>query len=338
MGHQDFIKYFSGKTSVEESKQVLDWMKDPKNESEVRGILGGVWTHATIELTGEKPDFGILLSSIHQKMDASRNKPVRLIPWKQIYQSFSRVAAILILPLFLLTVYLYMKGDGSTGAEAIQQEIYTKPGISTKIILADGTLVWLHDGTTLRYPDRFDRDERRIFVDGEAYFEVVTNPDCPFVVENPMMETIVTGTKFNLNAYSSDHFFEATLLEGKIHLHKGQDNYQLNPGQQIQYDNQLGGITRLTVDPFISTAWVNGKLILQDELLGTAVKKISRWYNVEIILHDPELNNYLLTATIENEKPEQTLKLISMALPVDYTTTVRQIGNESKRIFYLNKR
>ena len=341
MALSDLIKYFSGKLSADELKKVADWMKDPKNESEVRGMLGNIWTHADIEFTGEKPDFEILLSRIHSGMHNRLGKAAGYVRLKMIYRSFSRIAAILIFPLLFLTVYFYLKNEVPLNADTaniIQQEIYTKPGTLSKITLADGTLVWLHDGTTLRYPERFGKDQRQVFVDGEAYFEVVSDPDCPFVVENPMMETVVTGTKFNLNAYSADQFFEATLIEGKIQLQKGQDYYRMEPGQQIQFDDKTEKVSKLEVNPYLSTAWINGKLIMQDEPLSIAVKKISRWYNIEIILQDPELQNYFLTATIENEKPEQTLKLISMALPVDYTTITRQTGNESKRIFYLNKR
>jgi transmembrane sensor len=336
----DFLKYFSGKTSAEESKQIKEWMKDPGNESDVRGIMGKIWTHADLRLTGKKPDFDLILSLIHQRIHKELNHAHHFIRLRNIYDSFSRVAAVLIFPLLFLVVYFYLKSNDHINSDTsgIQQEIYTKPGIRTKITLADGTLVWLHDGTILRYPERFNKEERRVFVDGEAYFEVASDPDHPFVVENPMMETLVTGTKFNINAYASDQYFEVTLLEGKVHLQKGPDKYELNPGQQIQYDSQSGDVSQLYVNPYNSVAWINGKLILQDEFLHTAVKKISRWYNIEIVLLDQELQNYFLTATIENEKPEQTLKLIAMAIPVDFTVAQKKVGTESKQIFYLNKR
>jgi len=335
----DLIKYFSGKTSVAESKEIADWMEDPENEAEVRGALGKIWTHANIELKGERPDFESLLERIHRTLQGNYSLSVH--PLQKVYRIFSRVAAVLIFPLLFVTIYLYLKNNDHVNQEAsavIQQEIYTKPGTRSKITLSDGTLVWLHDGTTLRYPERFEKDQRRVFVDGEAYFEVVSDPDRPFIVQNPMMETVVTGTKFNLNAYSSDQYFEATLIEGKIELRKGQDYYQLEPRQQVRYNDQTGRISEFGVNPYLSTAWIQGKLIMQDEPLSMAVKKIGRWYNVKIILQDCELHSYFLTATIENEKPEQTMRLISMALPVDFTVTDRKTETGTERIFYLNKR
>ena len=337
----DLIKYFSGKISVAESKEIADWMKDPRNEPEVRGTLGKIWTHANIGLKGEKPDFEFLLKEIHKKMRSGADGGLPIHPIKRFYESFSRIAAILILPLLFATVYLYLKNNDHVNQQTsavIQQEIYTKPGTRSKITLSDGTLVWLHDGTTLRYPERFGKDQRRVFVDGEAYFEVVSDPGCPFIVQNPMMETVVTGTKFNLNAYSSDQYFEATLIEGKIELKKGQDHYLLEPRQQVRYNDQTCRISKIGVNPYLSTAWIQGKLIMQDEPLSMAVKKISRWYNIDIILQESELQNYFLTATIENEKPEQTMKLISMALPVDFTVTERKTDAGTERVFRLMKR
>lgn len=339
MGLPELLKYFYGKTSDDETKQILDWMKDPENEPEVRGVLGSIWTRADIGLKGEKPDFEGLLQTLHRKMNSGGNRPV--LSLKSAYQTFSRIAAVLIIPLLLLTVYLYRNNNSEKNAQeavVVQQEIYTKPGTRSKITLADGTLVWLHDGTTLRYPAQFEKDQRRVFVDGEAYFEVVSDPSRPFVVGNSMATTVVTGTRFNLNAYSSDRFFEATLIEGKIHVRDGQYDHRLEPGQQMQFDVEAGKVSRLDVNPYLSMAWINGKLIMQDEPFSIAVRKISRWYNVKIVIDDPELKNYFLTATIENEKPEQTMKLISMALPVDFTVTERKTEAGTERVFRLTKR
>jgi len=101
-------------------------------------------------------------------------------------------------------------------------------------------VVWLNDGTTLKYPDKFATNERRVYVDGEAYFEVASNPKRPFIVENPMMNTRVTGTKFNLNAYEDDNYFEATLIEGKIGLENKSHRCDMKPGYQVQYNQSNG--------------------------------------------------------------------------------------------------
>jgi len=158
------------------------------------------------------------------------------------------------------------------------------------------------------------------------------------VVNNPMMNTLVTGTHFNLNAYSADKYFEATLLEGKISLERNNQTLKMKPGEQVQFDSQLEEIVRKTVDPQNASAWVDGKLIFKDEKLGTAIRKLARWYNVEIVLSNPEISNYLLTGTFQDEKLDQTLNLISLALPVSFEFKKVNNPTEIQRTIYMKKK
>ena len=341
MDYHDIKKYLEGKTTESESLQIREWLKNPENDVELRQILGEIWANSEIHLKGQAPDFNRMLDQVHHQINSQQihqHKPKALST--NLYQMFSKVAAILIIPLLLLSVYFYFN-PAQTSTELASntfREIYTKPGTRTQIDLPDGTRVWLNDGTTFRYPEQFSGGKREVFVDGEAYFEVKSNPENPFVVNNPMMNTVVTGTHFNLNAYSDDKYFEATLLEGKINLENKDKNIVMNPGEQVQFDSKLEKIVQKTVDPKNASAWVDGKLIFKDEKMGTAIKKLARWYNVEIILTDPEINNYLMTATIQDEKLDQSLKLIALALPVKFEFKKVNSLTEIQRTIYMTKR
>ncbi len=318
MNDQEIIKYLERKTTEEESEKIRDWLKDNGNEAQARKILGEIWTHFRIDLHGAKPDFSLLLKRISFRL--ARQQAFRDRPVKMILRMYSKVAAILLLPLFIFTAYIYY--HSSSGLPVFEEasicEIHTKPGTRTKIALPDGTMVWLNDKTTIKYPEYFNGDERRVFVDGEAYFEVVSNPRSPFIVDNPIMKTIATGTHFNIHAYSEDHFFEATLLEGKIHLEGQPGKIGLIPGQRIQYEVTDGVVRRDIVNPKNSVDWITGKLVIYNEKLESAVKKLNRWYDVDISISDPSIAWYELTCTLENEKIGQCLNLISQALPVRY--------------------
>jgi ferric-dicitrate binding protein FerR (iron transport regulator) len=332
MSPEQIKKYLEGKTSTGESEETREWLADEKNEAESRRILGEVWANSRIGLQGDKPDFDQMLNQIHHRINnnSRQDNKSRIMP-NRILATFSRIAAVLIIPLLLVSVYLYLNpGNYFSSSHQHQsvREISTKPGTRTKVELADGTIVWLNDGTTLRYPESFEGKTREVYLDGEAYFEVKSNPKRPFVVENPMMTTVVTGTHFNLNAYSADNYFEATLLEGKINLRKQNQNVEMKPGEQIQYNTHTEKIVRKTVVPEDAAAWVDGKLIFNDERLEIVIKKLSRWYNVDIILADPELAGYPLKGTIHDEKLDQTLKLISLALPVK--TELRKESDPTK--------
>ena len=341
MNYHDIKGYLEGKTTESDSFQIREWLKNPENDVELRQILGEIWANSEIRLKGRAPDFNQMLDQVHHQINNQQIHQLNPMALSaKLYQAFSKIAAVLIIPLLLLSVYFYFNSTNSSNQLASNtfREIYTKPGTRTQIDLPDGTRVWLNDGTTFRYPERFTGSKREVFVDGEAYFEVKSNPKNPFVVNNPMMNTVVTGTHFNLNAYSSDNYFEATLLEGKIHLENENKKLVLKPGEQVQFDSKLEKIVQKTVDPQDAAGWVDGKLIFKDERLGTAIKKLARWYNVEIILSDPEINNYLMTATIQDEKLDQSLKLIALALPVKFEFKKANNLTEIQRTIYMTKR
>lgn len=341
MNYTELKNYLEGKTSDTESEMVRIWLKDKANNVESRKMLGEIWTNSSILLTGTKPDFDKMLNQVHHQINSENShlqNPRSGI--FRIYRIFSRIAAILILPITLLSLYLYYNPTQIVNelATVSVREIYTKPGTRTKIELPDGTLVWLNDGTTIRYPEKFTGTNREVYMDGEAYFEVKSDLQNPFIVNNPMMTTVVTGTHFNLNAYVADKYFEATLLQGKVNLKRNQQTVELEPGDQVQFDTQYEKIVHKNIATENATAWIDGKLIFTDEKLGIAIKKIGRWYNVEIILVDPTLNEYLLTGTFRDEKLDQTLRMISLALPVKFEFKKENNPSKIQRTIFMKKK
>lgn len=345
MNRKHIQDYLEGKVPDSEMNEIREWLKNPENDTESRKILGEIWANSDIRVVGTEPDFEQMLNQVHFRINkqmhrplSAKSQPEGLI--RRFYNTFSKIAAILAIPLLLLSIYFYFNSmqSRSSVASSTVREIYTKPGTRTKIELSDGTLVWLNDGTTFRYAESFSDKKREVFVDGEAYFEVKADPENPFVVNNPMMKTIVTGTHFNLHAYSADNYFEATLQEGKVSLERNNQKLEIKPGEQVQFDSMLETIVQKTVDPFDAAAWVDGKLIFKDEKLTTAIKKLARWYNVEIILSEPEIDGYLLTGTIQDEKLDQTLNMISLALPVKFEFKKENNPTKIQRTIYMTRK
>ena len=342
---QNIKTYLEGKTTEQESAYILNWLKNPGHEEECRKILGEIWVNHDMHLRGTKPDFDQMLHQIHhqinlQEIPGQLQKAGSANKMTRFYLAFSKIAAILIIPLLLVSIWMYLNKVNTTNllTSVSVHEIYTKPGTRTKIDLSDGTKVWLNDGTTFRYPELFTGENREVFVDGEAYFEVRSNPQKPFVVDNKMIRTVVTGTHFNINGYAADQFFEATLSEGKVSLEKDKQNFSMSPGEQVQYDALTNVMIKKNVNPENAVAWINGMLIFKDEKLETAIKKLGRWYNVEIILSDKVLNNYLLTGTFQHEQLDQTLKLISLALPVRFEYEKVTKPSEIQRTIYMRRK
>ncbi|HKJ43481.1 MAG TPA: FecR domain-containing protein [Sunxiuqinia sp.] len=331
-------KYREGQLSLEEELDLAKRISDPSNLEVEQFLQTDFDTHVNSAAIEER-DMGNMLHQIHHQINLRQSEQSDDVPTRKLQRTIPllyRIAAVLIVPLLIASLYLFFSGNQFLGQHQIaERQVYTKPGTVTQIDLPDGSKVWLNDGTTIRYPEKFTGHDRRLSVDGEAYFKVKKDPSHPFIVQNPMMTTVVTGTTFNLNAYSADHYFEATLVEGHIHLQRKNQKVEVKPGEQIRYNASNNRLVRRQVKPQIYSSWIDGKLIMVDEPLNDAVKKLGRWYNVDFELADKSLNQYLLTATIKNEKLEQTLQNIAYALPVQCTVKERIVNNQPQKTVYI---
>ncbi|NQX42210.1 FecR domain-containing protein [Pedobacter steynii] len=180
---------------------------------------------------------------------------------------------------------IYTLSDSGTAANSggpvAFNTIETPKGGQYQINLPDGTRVWLNAASSLKYPVRFDRKERKVSLQGEGYFEVAKDKHKPFKVNSGTQELEVLGTHFNINSYADEPSSKTTLLEGAVRLfpHGGQDLI-LSPGQQAVLAS--GRMKVAMVDPEEVLAWKNGNFVFNDEGLETIMRKISRWYDVEV--------------------------------------------------------
>lgn len=166
-----------------------------------------------------------------------------------------------------------------------------KPAINTiqlpkgenfKLILPDGTKVWLNATSSLSYPVVFSGEERKVILTGEAYFEVTHNSKKPFKVIAAHTEIVVTGTHFNVSAYPDDATISTTLLEGGVNIWRGKNKHQLKPGfEALTYRNNEE-IKEQVADTENVLAWRNGYFIFDDENVREVMKKVARWYDIEV--------------------------------------------------------
>ena len=205
----------------------------------------------------------------------------------------------------------------------------TARGQSYQIALPDGTKVWLNAATTLKFPSNFIRKKsREVEIDGEAYFEVFKNKIQPFVVTTkrsaqlPGQRITVLGTHFNINAYKDEHNIKTTLLEGSVRVSTNaipDSSTGITEMTSILKPNQQSVLTAehlnvKEVNPGSVVAWKNGEFRFDDETLGSIMRKISRWYNVEIVYRgiDPEKTYWGTISRFENvSKVLENLELTS---------------------------
>ncbi|WP_270517269.1 FecR family protein [Sanguibacteroides sp. AM78-02pH3A] len=194
--------------------------------------------------------------------------------------------------------YAEVKVDSS--GEEIYNTLNVPKGGFYPIELSDGTKVWLNSETSLRYPVRFTERERRVYLRGEAYFEVAYDNRYPFVVNVGGMEVKVLGTRFNVNCYDRDTI-RTTLVDGSVCIKDVFSDREtlLCPDEMATYCRSTRLVTKEKVDPFVYTAWKEGKFVFENETVEEIMKRLSRWYDIEVVYENQEIRYQTFTGIME---------------------------------------
>lgn len=178
---------------------------------------------------------------------------------------------------------LQYKTSGTTAGIAYNT-LTTPRGGQFKLVLPDGTKVWLNAASSVRYPTAFTEKERRVKITGEVYFEVAKNAAMPFMVDvNSSTEVEVLGTHFNINAYKDEAAINTTLLEGKVRVNANQQpGIVLKPGQQARLGTNGALQLFKDVDTSQVIAWKDGWFQFHLANLPEVMRQVSRWYDVEV--------------------------------------------------------
>jgi transmembrane sensor len=180
-----------------------------------------------------------------------------------------------------LLQYKITSNTGSTSAMAYNT-ISTPVGGQYSVVLPDGSKVWLNAASSLKFPTAFTGTERKVELTGEGYFEIAKNKHMPFKVKFNQEEVEVLGTHFNIMAYPDEEITRTTLLEGSVKISKNNVKRILIPGQQAIYGLQTNGFNITTVNTDEAIAWKNGLFLFHNENIKSIMKKIARWYDVDV--------------------------------------------------------
>lgn len=198
-------------------------------------------------------------------------------------------------------------------------------GKKSKLTLSDGTKIDLNSGSSIRYPIAFMKSgKRQVFLDGEAFFDVVTDKKKPFVVNSKEMNVRALGTKFNVSSYSDDDHINTVLVEGSVGLYKSGEEFNLEsspilePGYMATWEKFQKEMVFQQVDTEIYTCWVQGKIIFNRMSFKEIVKRLERKYNVEIINNNKQLGDEVFTASFDTETIEQVLSAFNRNYPINY--------------------
>ncbi len=237
---------------------------------------------------------------------------------------------------------IYSSKKNTSPATALaKNEISTKNGSKTSLVLPDGTKVWLNAGSELNYDKNYGNEERVVNLKGEAYFDVVRNAEKPFIIHTSKMDIKVLGTAFNVKCYPGEKTIETSLIRGSIEVtlkdrgekimlksneklvintekEKGAEKNEaqnLNPSAGVE--RPIISLSHLTILPsdssVVETAWVKNRLIFISETFEDIALKMERWYSVKIIFMDEELKQIKITGTLEKESLAEAFSALQIA-------------------------
>lgn len=350
------FKYFNEETSPVENKRILRWIEsNPDHKTEfieyktLWDALKQPFPH-----TPSEGDWNELSIRIKVSDPPGKQKNKR---WIHILQ----YAAVFILGLLSVWIYDQYIPHNQSNAEIAQfNEIIVPKGSRTRLVLPDGTEVWLNAESKFRYAKDFNKSNRDVFLEGEGYFEVSPDKNSTFLVKTPDINVIALGTKFNVKAYPKDKIIETTLVEGKIKVEKGgqskitYDPLYLLPNQTLAFHKDTESLTlkddkrsandeiedisqelqpskieeivlHEDIDPIVYTSWKDSKWIIESESLEKLAVEFERRFDVTIEFTDQELKNMRFTGTLKDESLEQVLKAMKLTADMDYKIDGKQV-------------
>lgn len=299
------VRFYNGETTAEETARVESWMQLSDDNRKIAEQVYYLCFAADALDAREQIDTAAAFKRVRLRIRTER--------WRRGFRRLERVAAVLLLPLVLLSGWLLVHFGSEFNTMV---EIRSTTGMVSCVTLPDNTRVWLNSDSYLRYPARFGK-ERRVTLFGEGYFDVAKDPDHKFVVEARTVEIEVYGTEFNIEAYDND-CIRTTLVSGRVgvryddQLHHRQ-LVRMMPNQQAIYDARTGFMYLNVADISCNTSWKDGCIVLNNTSLEDALRVIGNKYNVQFRILDDRLRRNKFTGTFSNQSLDVILRYFNIS-------------------------
>lgn len=346
-------RFHEGVSSPEENMQLLQILD--KNSVELDMLAQTIWDQSSRE--EESLDKTSILKSVHQKLNFETHSSPALTHSKtNVIKLVLRYAAIFLIG-FGLAWLFFARNSAGIKPSADFYKVTVAYGSKSTIELPDGSTVTLNSGSTLKYPSVFAAENRTVILDGEAFFDVKKNPSKPFLVKTKDITVKVLGTTFNVKSYPDDNLTEATLVTGKVEIIRNNDNSDLSksqntlvlaPNQKAVFYRESDELALKVEEPKVETiereaplelkvlvqkeiktenviSWKNNILVFNSEPFGDIIKKLERWYNVEVTLKYTKLSPVVFSGKFDKESVQEVLHALSLIEPFKYEINKNQI-------------
>lgn len=220
---------------------------------------------------------------------------------------YAAAVATIVLSTYFVTI------NRTEGAGEKLLSLHVPAGQRLKLTLEDGTSVWLNSRSTLHYPASFAKDQRRVEIEGEAYFEVAGEAGRPFIVSSDEYEMEVLGTTFNVSGYPETGYVRTSLIEGSLMVYNGKnkaENIILKPSQQVTIEDGRMKVERIPDKGYF--LWTEGIYSFNNEPLDNILRKLELYFDIEIIVNDPSIYSWEYTGKFrQRDGIDEILKVIN---------------------------
>jgi transmembrane sensor len=242
-------------------------------------------------------------------------------PWRQL------AAGILVIGCVTWLYFLFSPFNRRSVPQKVNwQQLVTAAGERRQFKLPDSSSVWLNAGSRLLYAASFNTTGREVFLEGEAFFDVVHNDNAPFMVHTGKVSTQVEGTAFDVQAYGTEQL-TVTVLRGRVRVAEGTNRLaSLTANKQLHYTTGSKKVDVLAVQAANVVAWKNGELILNNISMQEAAVIIGRWYNVDLIFKSQQVKKCKVSVSfLRGETIREVMEVISRLNDFHYRIAGNQV-------------
>lgn len=305
-------KLFKRQLTPQQSEELDEWLSRPEENEGFDDMCHALWVNTPTAANDAME--ATMLTNILSAMDQpiSESRPRR--------PNFYKIAAIgLLIVSFGLATYAYKAHLTMADRLAEVVENTVEKGQKARLVLPDGTKVWLNSYSQLTYNGAYNLNDRIVKLSGEAYFEVAKNKEKPFIVECDGVSVEALGTTFDVKAYPSDPTMTTSLIEGRVKVSDKKSGITLEPNQQLVYDKKANTFAvAQTENVNEADFWRKDILYFNATPLTDIAKTIERMYDVKIVMASNDLAHVTFSGTIRNNSLENIFHVISLTYPLAY--------------------
>ncbi len=313
--HILITKYFNKEITTEEKAELFFLMQTDKElHKEFVSMQNLSALSASLPAEGDEMK---AVGKLLQFKQAHKNEKKKFVHLTRHFVGYA--AAICLAVLSTWTIMNYQR-DNAIEEQLAFEEFSTPPGQRAQVKLHDGTVVWLNARSRLRYPNRFSGAERKVELDGEAFFEVFRNEEAPFVVSTEKLDIKVLGTKFNVFAYKGKNEFTTALIEGSVKLYQSDNEsvaMYMSPNDYAELKD--GRLVKSKISSTDFLLWKEGIYAFDDIPFGEIIKKLELYYDITIEIRNKKLNNYKFSGKFrQRDGIESVLKTLQKIYNFSY--------------------